>query len=1151
MPETSGGVDIATLGLRVDARQFADASAELQKFAAEGKKVEQASERMGTAADRQAERIQALARANQQRVQAEQRVAQETIQAQEAIDAAHRAHLANREATQRRAAEDERAQAVLQGRERAQADVQAAEQVYREEVARIREAQARGFLNPQDAAQAGRESAEAYNRAVLQTIDQNATALSGSAGREAFTEVAGSLKNVEESGKRAGLGLGRLNETFASLASQAAGTHPVVGRLAGTVGSFAVGSAFMVPVLAGIAALGFAWQEFTRESRKAREEARRSADALLALAKAADMDLRGKIGQDVDASIGHLERLGAAVQRRIGGLAAAETFGGPLAVGLRSLLRKMVDNAEAGYDELQAAIREGEREAQKTLREEGQKYARMLQDQRDEERRIQEERARAFSESLAAPGQEADLFGSAIDTGVLNTVEELQAALEKMQGQAERLRDIEATRTLSMQDQVAAAESRLAIEERTEAVLRRQQTLRDVSGATGRTGAVPGAGQLAVAGGGTVSGVARMPDVIAIAGQIRAQWLATMNLMGKDVEELIHGTDDLSERRQQELEAIAGTIMGVASLADHLFGLEGGARSAVRGVSDLISGISQLESAKGLEGIAGTVAQISGWAGVIGGAVGLLDGLFGGGSQKLEQARERFGDALDDFVDELADASRWERLRADAAEGVQALIDAFIETIDVFEVKRAPHQLREEFENLVEDMGIEDALRRFADIYGGGAAQALDAYLAKLEQIEEQRQREVKALEDDIAIRALVAQGMDAEAEAMQLRLEREAELAHAAETGGDALVALYENLYVLEDAARRAAKMLEFEQLFEDAFQQRAVRTGDFDAQRAAAESDLQSQLDPFRELVEAGELTEEAFLHLATVMRGEVMEAIAAQERAWEHQTDQFMASLEARELALAGDDMGAMEAQLRAEGEAELFRADEMRRAGQISEEAFARLAAVIEGEVVQALQEAERAAREAAAAERFRAMVDTENLRVRLLMAQGMGEEARQLQQTLEVLQAVQDGRGAEYVRLLQLVHAEEDRAASLAKQRKAIEDTNRAIEDTVRVLNRPTGLRLSLLEWGAQAAQSTDSRAPSPWRTTSPVDQRSAMTSGGGGQATGSVDRSVTIREVHIHPPPGEDGHALLRRMKTAADQQRDAGGPDPFVYVPR
>ena len=78
-------------------------------------------------------------------------------------------------------------------------------------------------------------------------------------------------RNVDVAGRSAAGGVGRLNLTLASLLSQATQTHPAVGQLTQVVGSLAIGSGLMLGVLGGLAALGLAYRDLTKDARDSKD----------------------------------------------------------------------------------------------------------------------------------------------------------------------------------------------------------------------------------------------------------------------------------------------------------------------------------------------------------------------------------------------------------------------------------------------------------------------------------------------------------------------------------------------------------------------------------------------------------------------------------------------------------------------------------------------------------------------------------------------------------------------------------------------------------------------------------------------------------------------------------------------------------------
>lgn len=72
----------------------------------------------------------------------------------------------------------------------------------------------------------------------------------------------------------------RLRGGVAALTSQMTGVPPVVSSLTSVLGSFAFGSPYMVALLFGIAAIGFAWNKLTEDARKVKEAADKAVESI-------------------------------------------------------------------------------------------------------------------------------------------------------------------------------------------------------------------------------------------------------------------------------------------------------------------------------------------------------------------------------------------------------------------------------------------------------------------------------------------------------------------------------------------------------------------------------------------------------------------------------------------------------------------------------------------------------------------------------------------------------------------------------------------------------------------------------------------------------------------------------------------------------
>lgn len=89
--------------------------------------------------------------------------------------------------------------------------------------------------------------------------------------------AADALKATGSAADGATFPLGRLRQSFASLAAQATGTSPVIDRIITTLGSFAVGNEWIIGVVAGVAAIGYAWKKLNSDTE---EETKRAADSI-------------------------------------------------------------------------------------------------------------------------------------------------------------------------------------------------------------------------------------------------------------------------------------------------------------------------------------------------------------------------------------------------------------------------------------------------------------------------------------------------------------------------------------------------------------------------------------------------------------------------------------------------------------------------------------------------------------------------------------------------------------------------------------------------------------------------------------------------------------------------------------------------------
>lgn len=357
--------DIARVGLQVDANQFVQANRQVRgsidEVTASEKKLQQTMFGRGSAAE--------------QAANASKQASDAYLNAWRQVDH-ERAKLS-------------RVQAQRDAKEAAQARIEALEHEYQISMGHIKEAAAREFLTPKEAARAGREAAMEYNRQVLSVLESArsqgafrivAPGPGGDAmeGQKAYGQLAKNLKNVEESAGHAGLGLGRLNRGMLTVAEQSLGLNAATGHLIDTVGTFAIGTAYMIPVLAGLAALGAAWDHITEKSRKAKEEQDDAIKHLQGLAKERSQAGFGTTPSDVQA----VQARRAEIEREIAQEAALAASGSTVLRGQDTpeAAQGRITKLGREYERLGKLVEEGEKSVQekslKTYTEENDKVKR-------------------------------------------------------------------------------------------------------------------------------------------------------------------------------------------------------------------------------------------------------------------------------------------------------------------------------------------------------------------------------------------------------------------------------------------------------------------------------------------------------------------------------------------------------------------------------------------------------------------------------------------------------------------------------------------------------------------------------------------------------------------------------------------------------
>lgn len=729
----------------------------------------------------------------------------------------------------------------------------------------------------------------------------------------------------------------------------------------------------------------------------------------------------------------------------------------------------------------------------------------------DKLRRGREEDARALQATVTALKEELALLDKATELRIAGRSE-----AQRLLTIQEQQRTIAADLNRSLEDRVTATERLLTAEGAINRFL--AQRLRPGAAAPDRVQqgvrAQQGLGvDLDASIRATIEGFGQLVPLMNVLGETNA------DVRDKILARL--AAEERLRKHMERLEVVDAAVRGVASLVSALSLIPDNAARAVRGISDILSGLQDIQ-AGGLgsaRGVGGALSVVGGFAGFVGGILGDRDRQEEARRKAIEEANK----ALADFAESLRDVTSLERDRERARDLARGA--AFAQFPEA-----APGGRFSAGGRRIETLGfdfIDEAVRAGQEweqvsdgLFGPGGSlnpdlikelgEPLRQYYLAQRRIEEQRQKDIASLGDEFRVRALVAQGKEDEAAALRLQIEREKDVAQARALEDDELVKFIESVHAFEDAAAEAAKAAEAAAEAERKLAEaRASRdqgqirlfeaqgnTGAADALRRRIEQ--QGILD---HALDVGGLALVEFWQEVFQVEAAAREAARAADelaRALERaqRTMDLTLDLALRDARLRGDTEG----ELRIIYQQQRTEAERLFAAGEINQRLFNEWVRIIDGELNRALEDAARAAREAAEAERFRQMVDTENLRVRLLLAQGRDVEAQQLRNQIELLQALEDERSAEYIALLKQVQAQEAANKAQAEAKRQTEETQRAFENLSRALNRPSGVRLSLLRYQAS-------------RLAGPVDLPSF-----GGAASGASGATFGVTSPNFSQP---------------------------------
>jgi hypothetical protein len=572
--------------------------------------------------------------------------------------------------------------AMQRGREMARAQADALIAQFRLDQARIKDGMARGFLSPAEAQKAGREAAQGFNAGMVGVLDRGAAsgAFRGKAGRELFTDLAGSIKTVGTESRRAGLGIGELRESFGSVLAQAAGVHPIFGRISNVLGSFALGGTIMVGVLLGLTALAKAWQLVTDPAKKAKEafegalEAARS--ARLERETQGDIDLIQQteiLKKERDRLIAEVQAEAAGtpeLARRRAGRALAHLPGvtaGDIATQIAAETKSIESNLQARRDRIAEINREIESndlaladQRKKRLDDEAEEAKRALEKRLAEEKRVHEERMRLVEEWRVSQLTDLDR-----QIELLNKMAAAADALGKADFSATMRRQV-----TELERQKKVLEDLLKLTER--AVPARLATGSTPAGSA--LGIRPSVGASLVGtqqelaaemsrlqvlrAAGKITEQELKDGVAAAAREANSQLLRLLNSFSEmgliapealqEIIKLLQGTGDEADTSAEKVADIADTFArvarGVLSVVQALGALSREEEQALQGAIDLAEGIASI----GKDPIGGTIQAI-------GGLVKLGTAIFGESESEKENRDilKRNNDALERLTLEI------------------------------------------------------------------------------------------------------------------------------------------------------------------------------------------------------------------------------------------------------------------------------------------------------------------------------------------------------------------------------------------------------------------------------------------------------------------------------------------------------------------
>lgn len=735
---------------------------------------------------------------------------------------------------------------------------------------------------------------------------------------EAFDEQAGKINLT-------GLQVGQLRNELATLIGRLTGTNTAVDRVAGSLGGMALGEGAILGALLGVAALGMAYEKLTEQTRKLKKETEDAQEALHKLHVEQQQGAAGALPEQIKKATDRLVEMRKELDN-ISAKAALPNTMGAVATGMggdpfassraadrdkykKEYEEKLLD-IKAGEKALADAIKKADAEYSNTRNQEiidlvnyGKASAAVVA---EGNARMKNLYAQA-NDDLKAGNQAAAILR-------LEQAENLKKALNPDTSRADHSAEVKAAHELH-----AAMLQEAHVEQTVNTMLAERNVLRNKE--------LEQVGPDAVA---RLDALIKKTHEIGVAEAQR--WIANDNIVSKLEEQagiLNVSREEAAKIREEEWTREAFAKNFSADQTKRF--LE--AHRLIQANKDAADAWKE------------TLREISDVANLIGASLGtwgkaLADAVNGGGrladvlkqtqslSQKSPAGLETgaglgvwaaagtavFGiaDALNGMIGSADKSKKKAEEMAAAyqkqAQAAQQAINATNDNADA--VAKAAAQLKS-----AAQLSLQASLSAAAKGRDKNAAdQAVQAYsdaLAQIEDIVKQRTEAIKAQAAALAnfkqandVLELSIAGRDKEAAAMQTQIDIAEKVAAAVKQFGDtAEVARYKTL-LLADAQKKAAE-----------------------AEQAEADAAAKKLLDAQRQAQAVG-------------------------------------FDVTARERALSGDDRGALQARSEASYASQLAAAEDMLKAGTISEELFNRMKAVLGGELAKALQQFDDAAAKAA-------------------------------------------------------------------------------------------------------------------------------------------------------------------------------------------